>query len=175
MSQMDATEVRALARIIDELDYYQLIHAERGASARELKTAYYATARTFHPDASRNLEADLQQAVGNIAKRVTEAYSILRDPRRRKAYDRQLDGNEGMRMQLAQAEAGRRAEENKGQTPQGRQYYNLAQADIKRRDFASAERNLQTALTFEPGNEAFKQELLEAKDKADAKAREERR
>ena len=172
---MDASEIRALARIMDELDYYQLIQAKPGDSAREMKAAYYEVARVFHPDANRTLETELRQVVSNIAKRVTEAYSILRDPRRRKAYDRQLDQNAGMRMQLAKAEAGHRAEENKGQTPQGRQYYNLAQADIKRRDFSSAERNLQTALTFEPGNEAFKQELLEAKDKADAKAREERR
>ncbi len=172
---MDATEIRALARIMDELDYYQLIHAERGASAREVKAAYYAISRTFHPDANRHLEAELHQVVSNIAKRVTEAYSILRDPRRRKAYDRQLDEGSSVRMQLAEAEAGRRAEEIKAQTPQGRQYYNLAVADTKRRDFASAERNLQTALTFEPGNESLKQLYAEAREKADAKAREERR
>ena len=172
---MDASEIRALARILDELDYYQLIHAQHGDSARDVKAAYYATSRTFHPDANRRLEDELQQVVSNIAKRVTEAYSILRDPRRRKAYDRQLEQGKGMRMQLAEAEADRRAEENKAQTPQGRQYYNLATADLKRRDFGSAERNLQTALTFEPGNEFFKQQLTEARDKADALAREKRR
>ena len=172
---MDATEIRALARIMDELDYYQLIRAKPGDSARELKEAYYETSRVFHPDDNRQLEEELHQVVTNIAKRVTEAYSILRDPRRRKAYDRQLEQGNGMRMQLAEAEAERRADENKGQTPQGRQYYNLATADLKRRDFASAERQLQTALTFEPGNEFFKQQLAEAREKADAQAREKRR
>ncbi len=172
---MDATEIRALARIMDELDYYQLIHAKPGDSAREVKAAYYEISRVFHPDANRQLDEELHQVVTNIAKRVTEAYSILRDPRRRKAYDRQLEQGNGMRMQLAEAEAGRRAEEIKAQTPQGRQYYNLAVADTKRRDFASAERNLQTALTFEPGNESLKQLYAEAREKADAKAREERR
>lgn len=172
---MDATEIRALARIMDELDYYQLIQTERGASARDVKAAYYAISRTFHPDANRKLDEELQKVVGKIARRVTEAYSILRNPRRRKSYDRQLEQGDEVRMQLAQAKAEHRAEENKGQTPQGRQYHNLAMADIKRRDFGSAERNLQTALTFEPNNEFFKQELLAARDKADAKAREQRR
>ena len=172
---MDASEIRALARIMDELDYYQLIQAKPGDSAREMKAAYYEVARVFHPDANRTLETELRQVVSNIAKRVTEAYSILRDPRRRQAYDRQLEQGKSMRMQLTGAEAERRADENKGQTPQGRQYHNLAAADLKRRDFASAERHLQTALTFEPGNEFFKQQLAEAREKADAKAREQRR
>jgi DnaJ-class molecular chaperone len=161
------TEIVALARILDDLDYYQLIHVERGAGARELKSAYYATSRAFHPDANRKLAPDLQTAVAKIAKRVTEAYSVLRDPRRRQAYDRLLESGQSVRMQLAEAEAAGRQqiETRKGRTPQGRQYYNLADADIKRRNFIAAERNLRTALTFEPDNAAFKQLLEDVRKK----------
>jgi DnaJ-class molecular chaperone len=100
--------------------------------------------------------------------RVSEAYSVLRDPRRRQAYDARLDAGDGLRMQLAeaQAEAGRKADaELGGKTPQGRQYHRLAQKDIARSDYAAAARNLQTALTFEPGNELFKRMLAEAREK----------
>ena len=64
-------------------------------------------------------------------------------------------------MQLAAAEAGARkqAQENQGLTPQGRQYFRLANDEIKRQDWRSAERNLATALTFEPSNESFKSTL----------------
>ena len=162
MSDLAPTEIKALAKILDELDYYQLIHVSRGASPRELKDAYYATSRAFHPDANRHLEGDLRTAVAKVAKRITEAYSVLRDPLRRQAYDRRLDTGAGVRMQLAeaQAEAGRQAtSERQGRTREGRQYLNLALADIKRKDFAAAERHLRTALTFEPDNALFKEQL----------------
>ncbi len=168
MSTLAPIEIKALAKILDELDYYQLIHVRRGASAREVKLAYYATSRAFHPDANRHLDPELIDAVAVIAKRVTEGYAVLRNPRRRQAYDQRLDSGKGLRMQLAEAEAaaGRQQIENRqGRTPQGRQYFNLARGDIKRRDFVSAERNLRTALTFEPDSEFFKEALEEVRKK----------
>jgi len=167
LPELAPTEIKALARIIDDLDYYQLLHLEPGANVGQVKKAYYATSRVFHPDANRHLAPDLQESLRQIAKRVTEAYSILRDPRRRKSYDDHLGTGEGVRMQLAQAQAqaGRRAQEDRGRTPQGRQYFNLASGDFDRGDFASAERNLQTALTFEPGNATFQQRLAEVREK----------
>ena len=161
MSALAPGEIRALARIIDELDYYQLIHARRGATARELKDAYYETSRTFHPDANRHLDPDLREAVERIARRVTEAYSVLRNPRRRAAYDRRLVEGGCPRMQLveAEAEAQRRSQQEQGRTPQGRQYHALARADLERGDLAAAARNLQTALAFEPDNRGFQEQL----------------
>jgi len=165
---MVPTEIKALARIISDLDYYQLLHLNRNAGAGDIKKAYHATSRAFHPDANRHLESDLFSAISNISKRITEAYSVLRDPRRRQAYDRRLEAGDGVRMQLAEAEAeaGRQAsEERGGRTPQGKQFYRLATADLQRKDYASAVRNLQTALTFEPDNVVFKTQLAEAKEK----------
>ena len=49
--------------------------------------------------------------------------------------------------------------ERRGRTREGRQYLALALADLKRKDYLAAERNLRTALTFEPGNELFKEQL----------------
>jgi curved DNA-binding protein CbpA len=166
MAELAPTEIKALGRIIDELTYYQLLHLEPGASARDVKRAYHATSRAFHPDANRHLTDEMRTSVERIAKRITEAYSVLRDPQRRAAYDRRIAGGEGVRLQLvaAKAEAGRRnIEERLGRTPQGRQYYNLAAADLKRGNYAGAVRNLQTALTFEPDNQGFKEQLEQAR------------
>lgn len=158
---MIPTEIKALVRIMDELDYYQLMHVPRGASAREVKQAYHATSRTFHPDANRNLTPELRADIERIAKRITEAYAVLRDPRRRAAYDRMLDENKGIRMQLAEAQAGarRQAEENEGLTPKGRQFFSMAKNDIRAQNWISAERNLVTAISFEPNNETFRKQL----------------
>ena len=165
---MAPTEIKALARIIGELDYYQLLHLRRDAEAGEVKRAYHATSRAFHPDANRHLEGEMQDAVRKISMRVSEAYSVLRDPRRRQAYDRRLESGGDLRMQLAeaQAEAGRQASEARsGRTPQGRQFFKLAENDLQRGDLAAAARNLQTALTFEPENQGFKDLLAEVRRK----------
>ncbi|MBW2269279.1 MAG: J domain-containing protein [Deltaproteobacteria bacterium] len=164
MAELAPTEIVALARVMHELDYYQLMHVQRGVNLRELKRAYYATSRAFHPDCNRQLEGDLGDAVAQIAKRLSEAYTVLRDPRRREAYDHQLDAGCGVRQQLVQARDARGVQPKEAaRTPQGRQYWSLAQADLSRGDHAAAARNLQTALTFEPDNAALRTALEAAR------------
>jgi DnaJ-class molecular chaperone len=166
LADLAPLEIQALAKIIDELDYYQILHLEPDASASEIKKAFHATSRTFHPDANRQLDAEARDECSRISKRVTEAYCVLRDPRRRKAYDARLDSDEGLRMQLAEAKAAHArqdAEERQGKTPQGRQFYQKASQDIARGDLASAEQNLRMAMTFEPGSAFFKEKLEEVR------------
>jgi Tfp pilus assembly protein PilF len=77
-------------------------------------------------------------------------------------------------MQLAEAEAAsnrKQTEKREGRTPQGRQYGNLAAADLRGGEFAAAMRNLQTALTFEPDNAFFKEQLALARKKLDSEDR----
>jgi curved DNA-binding protein CbpA len=171
VSALAPTEILALARILGELDYYQLLHLETTATPAEVKSSYHATSRAFHPDGNRHHDAEIGLAIEKIAKRVTEAYSVLRNPRRRQAYDYQRSCGGGVRIQLADAEAvgeRRQSEAREGRTPQGRQFFNLAVQDIARKQFAGAVRNLQTALTFEPGNERFKERLAEARTELEA-------
>ncbi len=172
MAELAPTEITALAGILGELDYYQLLHLNPDAKPSDIKQAYHATSRAFHPDSNRFQAPEIRRAIDEIAKRVSEAYSILRNPRRRKAYDQQVNAKAGVRMQLAQAEAAgsrKQTEAREGRTPQGRQYFNLASASLRKGDFASAVRNLQTAVTFESDNAFFKEQLAEARKKLDAK------
>jgi DnaJ-class molecular chaperone len=172
MAELAPSEITALAGILGELDYYQLLHLSSDAKPSDIKRAYHATSRSFHPDSNRNQKPEIRHAIDEIAKRVSEAYSILRNPRRRKAYDQQVAAKAGVRMQLAEAEAAgsrKQTEAREGRTPQGRQYFNLASASLRQGDFAGAVRNLQTAATFEPDNAYFKEQLAEARKKLDAK------
>jgi len=160
-------EIQALVKILDELDYYQILHLAGEATQSEIKKAYFATSRTFHPDANRHLEADLRGHCMRISKRVTEAYCVLRDPRRRKAYDAQREERAGaIRMQLAEARAShvkKDSEQRQGRTAQGRQFYQKAAAALQRGDRVGAINNLQMALTFEPDNAFFKEQLAATK------------
>ena len=163
---MDAAEIRALAGLLDELDYYQLLETKRDVSTSELKKAYYDLSRRFHPDVMRHQPSELRASGERIAKRLTEAWSVLRDPRRRRAYDQKLSAGDGVRIQLGEAEAvadKKSVEERLGTTPNGRRYFTLAHTDIDRGDLKSAARNLQMALTFEPQNAYYKGKLEEIK------------
>ncbi|HEY1492289.1 MAG TPA: DnaJ domain-containing protein, partial [Steroidobacteraceae bacterium] len=62
-------------------DYYKILGVDRGVSAAALKSAYRRLARKFHPDVSKEANAEAR------FKEVQEAYEVLKDPEKRAAYD----------------------------------------------------------------------------------------
>jgi len=161
-------EIQALAKIMNELDYYQLLGIEPGATTAEVRKAFHISSRNFHPDANRELDENLREQCEQISKRVTEAYCVLRDARRRQAYDARGDRDTNLRIQLADAKNAHTEQikaERRGKTAQGRQFHGKAEADLKRGNLAGAIQNVQMALTFEAGNAGFKSLLEELRSR----------
>jgi molecular chaperone DnaJ len=65
-----------------EKDYYKTLGVPKTAKAAEIKKAYHALARKYHPDANKG-NADAEERF----KEITEAYNVLSDEKQRKEYD----------------------------------------------------------------------------------------
>ena len=59
---LDEKEIKALARLVDDLNYYEILGVPAGTASAALRDAYHAASRKFHPDAHRHLDPDLRGA-----------------------------------------------------------------------------------------------------------------
>mgnify|MGYP000850465408 CR=1 FL=1 len=62
-------------------DYYKTLDIARNATADEIKKAFRRLARKYHPDVSKEVDAEQKM------KEINEAYTVLSDPEKRAAYD----------------------------------------------------------------------------------------
>ncbi|MEJ8810096.1 DnaJ C-terminal domain-containing protein [Variovorax ureilyticus] len=70
---------------MDFKDYYKILGLERGASEDDVRKAYRKLARKYHPDVSKEADADARM------REINEANDVLRDKEKRAAYDQLAD------------------------------------------------------------------------------------
>jgi curved DNA-binding protein len=63
-------------------DYYKIMGLSRDSTQDEVKRAYRKLARKYHPDVSKERDAEAK------FKELGEAYEVLKDPQKRAAYDK---------------------------------------------------------------------------------------
>jgi curved DNA-binding protein len=70
-------------------DYYKIMGVARDATEAQIKQAYRKLARKYHPDVSKEKDAEAR------FKEVGEAYEVLKSPDKRAAYDQLGQGHSG--------------------------------------------------------------------------------
>ncbi|OUY06661.1 DnaJ C-terminal domain-containing protein [Acinetobacter populi] len=70
-------------------NYYQTLGVDRHASAEEIKKSYRKLARKYHPDVSKEADAEEKMQAINVA------YDTLNNPEKKAEYDQMLDNPQG--------------------------------------------------------------------------------
>jgi DnaJ-class molecular chaperone len=169
-------EIEALAAALDQLDYFGILKIPQTAAPADIKAAYYRESRAYHPDRFAAFPNEqLKELVGRIYRRVNEAYTVLRDDRRRAKYLADVTGPDRLsKLRFTEVDEAQVKEEQKkkleeqfGQTPNGRKFYAAALVEIQASRFEAAERALKSALMYEPGNDKFKEQLAAVQQELD--------
>jgi len=166
MPELNEPEILVLAQIIDQLNYYEILKVEPGASALQLREAFHRESKQFHPDTVYHLpDGPLKDAVFLISKRVTEAYVILRNLQKRRQYDRGLAESDGKKIRYteeSEKEQKKKSEEEQfGKTEQGRKAFRDGLRWMKSKNYQMAEQAFRSALMYEPDNKLFKEKADE--------------
>jgi DnaJ-class molecular chaperone len=160
-------EIETLAAALDQLDYFGLLKVPQGAGPADVKAAYYRESRAYHPDRFAACpDAAVRELVGRVYRRVNEAYTVLRDDRKRAKYAQDVNGPERARkLRFTEAdeaevkeEQKKKLEEQMGSTPNGRKFFAAALVDIQAQRWEAALRALKSALMYEPANARFKEQ-----------------
>ena len=78
---------------MEKRDYYEVLGVSKTASQSEIKSAFRKLAKKYHPDVSKEPDAEAK------FKEAQEAYAVLSDESKRKQYDQfghaAFSGNNG--------------------------------------------------------------------------------
>ena len=66
---------------MDKRDYYEVLGVNKNATLNEIKSAFRKLAKQYHPDVSKEADAEAK------FKEAQEAYAVLSDDEKRKQYD----------------------------------------------------------------------------------------
>ena len=152
---------------LDQLDYYELLSVEEGASADDVRRAFHAFAVKYHPDRHSDGSPEKVERAAQIYRRGAEAYRVLCDREQRRVYDDQRSRGK-VRFDPEDVP---RTSEGPGtgsiqvRSPRARPFVQKASDAYKKGDWAAAKLNLKIALQHDAGNALLEARLADVEQK----------
>jgi tetratricopeptide (TPR) repeat protein len=122
---------------IDDEDYFMMLGVDRDAQPQAVQAAFFAFAKTWHPDRVPAAIGDVKEQCARVFSRLSEAHQTLSDAQKRSRYVTLLD--QGAGGDEAQAEILRVVEASTN--------FQKAEICLKRNDFAQAEEYCKKAIS----------------------------
>jgi tetratricopeptide (TPR) repeat protein len=92
LSETRRQEILEAYAALKTRSHFDLLGVERHATEGQVKEAYFRMAKRFHPDAHHDAAlSDLRDKLEAVFIKLGDAYEVLRNPRIRASYERQLD------------------------------------------------------------------------------------
>jgi tetratricopeptide (TPR) repeat protein len=122
---------------IDDDDYFMMLGVDRDAPPQAVQAAFFALAKTWHPDRVPAAIGDVKEQCARVFSRLSEAHQTLSDAQKRSRYVTLLE--QGAGGDEAQAEILRVVEASTN--------FQKAEICLKRNDFAQAEEYCKKAIS----------------------------
>jgi curved DNA-binding protein CbpA len=110
VSDQDADLDEFLKRLDKATNHYEVMQLPSTASTNEIKDAYYALARRYHPDRFHLKSGTrLHSEISSAFARITQAYETLTNPNSRAAYDHSVERSKRFADEATKANAAQAA------------------------------------------------------------------
>jgi DnaJ-class molecular chaperone len=156
---------------IDLTSYYQLLEVGEDATPDAVREAFYAKAGALHPDRYPSLvDPTARERLVTVYARITEAYHVLSDARKRAEYNRGLPQGVVRFGGSARPRKGPRNPEDALSQPQAKRFLRLALQAQQAGDLKGAAMNLRFAQSFEPSSQMLGELLAQVEEQLKAQA-----
>jgi curved DNA-binding protein CbpA len=121
---------------IDAEDYFKMLGVDHDASPQAVQAAFFALAKTWHPDRLPSAIGDVKELCARVFSRLSEAHQTLSDPTKRSQY----------MVLLRQGAGGDESQAEILRVVEAATNFQKAEIFLKRNDFVQAEEYCQKAI-----------------------------
>lgn len=158
--------VLMMEKDIEGMNHYEILGLKRGALDAHIKKAYFKMTKDFHPDMFFGKDLGFyKKKLESIFQRITEAYEVLSDKKKKKNYDELTFKKE----QGAEKGPASGSEKKTGpktlieRLAEAKRYYALGEGEFKKGNNISASSYFKLALSFDPANQLYKDAVEKTK------------
>ncbi len=171
IAEEDKKKILSTYENLDNLNYYKILGIKKSSDRREIKRAYFALSREFHPDRYfRKSIGRFKAILEAIFKKVSEAYEVLYDSKSREEYDKSIVSEEKIAEARKESEKQVRTGRpmDKALKPiverlaKAKGFFKAGKKDFLDKNYKSASVNFRLAIAYDPYNEQYKENFAEA-------------